>query len=487
MKRIITFMMALALVLSLGVTALAAGGAGAGSITITNAVVDETYAVYKIFDATYEGTSVTYTIKPTDEFFDDLFGAAGTTPNDYFEYHAATGVVTRKAGKTDAELFAYLGTLVASATATDTETATGTTLQFTGLDTGYYVIQRTSGSANAVTITTAKPDAEVNDKNTLPGGDFDKTTDKPTADVGDTINWKLTFTATNYSKEQKVLSYTVTDKLTPTGWAAINTSSIQIKLPNGDGETDDVTLTQGTDWEFVGTPSGDEFTILINWVDDAGEFKYDATEKVEVSYSATVLEAAATKDPALVANKNHAELDWSCNTGSKPGDETETEVFNMGFTKVDGTSGKGLIGAKFELTDSLGQEVKLSGGTNGVYTVDPDGASNEVVTPADGQVVILGLDKGTYSLTETAAPAGYNMLTAPVTVTVGESAETEITIGTDTYKLYNEKLDIANNSGVELPSTGGAGTVMLISFGTMVAVAFAILMITQKKMSIYRD
>ena len=477
MKRVITFLMVLAMVLSLGVTALAAGGTGAGSITITNAVQTEEYAVYKIFNATYEGTSVTYTIKPTDEFFDDLFGTDGTTHNDYFEYHAATGVVTRKSGKTDAELFAYLGTLVASATATDTETATSTTLQFTGLDTGYYVIQRTSGSANAVTITTAKPDAEVNDKNSLPGGDFDKTTDKPTADVGDTINWKLAFTATNYSKEQKVLSYTITDTLTPTGWAAIDTSSIVVKV-------------DGTPVAYTLDPSSNSngFELVIPWVDADGNFIYPATAKVEVSYSATVLEAAATKDPSAVVNQNYAELDWSCNTNpDKPDDKTETEVFNMGFTKVDGTNGKGLIGAKFTLTNSLGQDVKLSGGTNGVYTVDPDGASNEVETPADGQVVILGLDKDTYYLTETAAPAGYNMLTAPVEVIVGESAEAEIKIGTDTYKLYNEELDIANNSGVELPSTGGAGTVMLISFGTMVAVAFAILMITQKKMSIYRD
>ena len=53
------------------------------------------------------------------------------------------------------------------------------------------------------------------------------------------------------------------------------------------------------------------------------------------------------------------------------------------------------------------------------------------------------------------------------------------------YTVYSK---IVNNSqGVQLPSTGGKGTMMLITFGTMVAVAFAVLMITQKKMSIYND
>ena len=48
MKKFLSIMMVLVLVLSLGVTAFAAE---TGSITITNATIDETYAVYKIFDA----------------------------------------------------------------------------------------------------------------------------------------------------------------------------------------------------------------------------------------------------------------------------------------------------------------------------------------------------------------------------------------------------------------------------------------------------
>ena len=51
MKRAFAIMLALAMVLSLSATAFAAGGTG--SITITNATVDETYAIYKIFDATF--------------------------------------------------------------------------------------------------------------------------------------------------------------------------------------------------------------------------------------------------------------------------------------------------------------------------------------------------------------------------------------------------------------------------------------------------
>ena len=44
-----------------------------------------------------------------------------------------------------------------------------------------------------------------------------------------------------------------------------------------------------------------------------------------------------------------------------------------------------------------------------------------------------------------------------------------------------------NSTGVELPSTGGEGTMMLITIGTMIAMAFAVLLITHKKMSVYHD
>ena len=46
---------------------------------------------------------------------------------------------------------------------------------------------------------------------------------------------------------------------------------------------------------------------------------------------------------------------------------------------------------------------------------------------------------------------------------------------------------VHNSKGVELPSTGGMGTIWLITIGTLLAIAFAIFLITHKKMSIYED
>ena len=49
MKKVFAILLVLALVLSMSLTAFA--DENTGSITITNATIDETYAAYKIFDA----------------------------------------------------------------------------------------------------------------------------------------------------------------------------------------------------------------------------------------------------------------------------------------------------------------------------------------------------------------------------------------------------------------------------------------------------
>ena len=127
---------------------------------------------------------------------------------------------------------------------------------------------------------------------------------------------------------------------------------------------------------------------------------------------------------------------------------------------------------------------------------------NVVVSQVNGKLVILGLAMGTYYLEEFEAPPSYNALNGPVTVQITDESMTfdifaeadgdvaDVQVAGSLYNHYKYAVTqkvVQNSKGTQLPSTGGEGTVMMITVGTMIAIAFAVLMITQKKMSIYHD
>ena len=604
MKKAFAILLALVMVFSLSVTAFAAEETG--SITITNATIGQTYNLFKIFDATYavdaDGNTledsngdavVSYTITTDNQFFTELFGEDGTATNEYFIYEATTGVVTKRAGVIDTSLYAYLDELASAATPDESITAESSTVVFSGIDTGYYLIDR--GIASTITLTSNMPNVKVIDKNQKPndGDSFSKLVwdeDKEewvkssSANVGDIIDWQITFNTTNYDGEDVVMYYAIRDIKSASLWIEFN--DIELKVG-------DKTLTKGyyycanapirtDEWTYLGTgwgvdadgkPTGDpndaewylihynydEIEIVIPWMDDftftgvqsaskGYELTFDfdeedgneiLSESIYPSPSTVVMNYSAAVGPDAAGNtaNNSATLDWVTVEGPFGPDTpqtTETKVYNMGITKIanDGnatTQHTRLAGAVFELYRNYDAETNtysdpvyvIPTNNDGVYILDDINTEisgknkvysrdvykgywesyigedvtnmrNDVVTPSNGQVVILGLEAGTYYLKETKAPEGYNQLSTAVSVVVGEGTTATFDNGYKTldgsdvkYAVYNQT--VQNNRGVELPSTGGQGTMMLITFGTMIAIAFAVLMITQKKMTAYRD
>lgn len=127
--------------------------------------------------------------------------------------------------------------------------------------------------------------------------------------------------------------------------------------------------------------------------------------------------------------------------------------------------------------------------------------NTKVSVDENGIVNLPGLAAGTYTVSETKVPAGYNKIedfdivvtwTAPTETELakGEKAQCTWTVEvggktltldeTDTY-LY--KLVVENFSGTELPSTGGIGTTIFYALGGVLVAGAAILLITKKRMS----
>ncbi|MBO5868521.1 MAG: hypothetical protein J6Q54_06420, partial [Oscillospiraceae bacterium] len=409
MKKFLSIIMVLAMLLSLSITTFAAENNG--SITITNATIDETYEIYKIFDASIskdtdgETNAVSYSITTDNQFFTVLFGADGTTENPYFVYNTNTGSVTKKEGINDVELIKYLTELVAAgtyATAATPVKATSDEVKFENLPYGYYLI--TSSLGTTVTINSNTPDVKVIDKNQKPGNGFDKQiqngvdgngdpiwADANSANIGDEITYKIAFEATNYDGENKIKYYQIHDEKGEAIWAEFNSFEVYVggvKLERG------YYLSQGgnnTDnWEYLGNWDGteknrnnaqwylvhldyDKFRISIPWLEghtlknvtnDIGETtsytlnfpenaasKFDSPVQVEIIYKAVVEANAVIGDTTHGNRYNKAYASWTSEheTDSTKPEEVVTYVYGIGLLKDDIATRENLAGAKFRI------------------------------------------------------------------------------------------------------------------------------------------
>ena len=163
-KRIAGIALALILALALAVPAFAAAN---GTITINDAQAGHTYSVYRVLDLTYDAGANAYSYKVNSAWTD--FFKAGTGALDYVS--VSNGYVTwTNADNADdgaaVKAFAELAMAWAEdngVAATGSKEAESATVEFTGLELGYYLVDSTVGALCG--LTTTNPDASINAKN----------------------------------------------------------------------------------------------------------------------------------------------------------------------------------------------------------------------------------------------------------------------------------------------------------------------------------
>ena len=478
-NKLAGILLALAMVLGIAATAFAEGETG--SITINDAAVGQTYTIYQILDLeSYNNKAGAYAYKATTAW--NTFINSGAIKGIYVEVDAQ-GYVTWK-GDADAAAFAKLAQKYAKDNSIANQgsvTATTTTVSFNSLDLGYYLVDTTLGTL--CSLDTTNPDVVMEEKNEVPTNvktvEEDSTGnygEKNDADIGQTVNFKSTITA-QPGAENYVFHDSMSAGLTYTGDAKIYT---------------DEAMTQELETAYytVNATPDDSDTFDITFEQDYLNTITAAT-KLYVKYSATLNENANVGNDG---NPNESKLSYgeiNQETG-KPGSttppsETKTYTWDVDVFKytMNGETEKALAGATFTLSknDDGSNPIALVSEGNNVYRVAKTNETvtvTEITTDATGKFTIKGLDADTYYLTETAAPAGYNKLAAPVTIVIGENG---VVNGTTEAPQGVDEVKVLNQSGTELPSTGGIGTTIFYIVGGVLVVGAVVLLVTKKRMN----
>ena len=475
-KKLASVLLALVMALALTATAFAAqeGTLTGGSITINDAVPGQTYNAYQIlYLESYNASTNAYSYKATTAW--STFINSDAIKGTYVEVDAQ-GYVTWKDGA-DAAAFAKAAQKYAkdnSITNQGSVTATSTTVSFTGLDLGYYLVDTTLGTL--CSLDTTNPDVVMEEKNEVPTNvktvEEDSTGnygEKNDADIGQTVNFKSTITA-QAGAENYVFHDTMSAGLTYTGVTGVTLNNATVAESNYTVVTEG--LTDGCTFEVRFTQA---FCDTLK-----------ANDQIVISYTATLNENAVI---AGEGNPNTSKVSYgdSSNTKYTPDSQTKTYTWKIDVFKYtkDGETEKALADAKFTLSKNAdgSNPIALVSEGNNVYRVAKTGETDtvtEITTDATGKFTVKGLDADTYYLTETAAPAGYNKLADPVTIVIDENG---VVNGTTEAPQGVDEVKVLNQSGTELPSTGGIGTTIFYIVGGVLVVGAVVLLVTKKRMN----
>lgn len=497
MKKLITLLAALTLALAIAVPAFAETTTTTYTITINNGTGN--YAAYQIFKGDlHEKTlsNIEWGDNVTDEGRTKFGNAADKAKTITTEADAKAFAV---------EVAKYL-TDPAAGTGTDSITVSGP---------GYYLIKNTSVGVGEVFtdyILRVVGDVTVNPKSGKP------TLDKQIRhnetglwgvvgdnQIGDTVEFR-TLTTVPIVSGYTQYTYAIHDEMSAGLTSNVRSNEdVTIKV------NDETVLDKKYYTVTVDGTNANKFTVTVDVLNAIKDGKMVEGNTLYTYYTGILNEKAKVYNDGKQDNK--AYLEYSNNPhDNKTTNKTPEKVvydwtFKMGVKKVDGADGTPLTDAKFVLSKNgncslgtIGDDgtpstttdlINLIENSDGSYTVAPAGYNGSVVNVMTaGDITINGLDDATvYYLYETKAPAGYNRLTAAVrfeiTATYSDAGDncTSVTATVNNDVQSSVSVNVRNNKGSTLPSTGGIGTTLFYVIGGGLMAVAAVLLVTKKRMN----
>lgn len=489
-KKLASFILAFAMVMAIAMPSVVMAADTTYKLTLQNTVEGHTYEVYQVF-------SGTLSTKDNKKVLFDLKWGSGVKANAY------TGTTAKAKAETlenEDAARAFAKELVDQkklSDATKTVQSTTGTTEIAGLAAGYYLVKDTDSSLTnkndsyTAYILQVVGDATASVKSDVPSSekkvkDINDSTDTKTTgwqdaadwDIGDEVPFKIEGTLpSNYDKYTK---YTLKfhDK---------EEAGLTFKLDTVKVFIDDVEIKTG--FQVVEKPGdGDTFDVVF---ENLKTTKAKNGSKVRVEYKSVLNENANLGKPG---NKNTMYMEFSNNpnneqggeTGKTPEDTVIVFTYKVSVNKVNEKNEK-LEGAEFKLEKK----------------VKPNSDEWKIITKVDGTAgdvfEFKGIDDGEYRLTETKAPDNYDKLSDPIYFTVSaghvdgadpylDTFSGNITSGNVGEMAFTANKDtgilstiIQNKPGSSLPETGGMGTTVLYTAGTLMILAAAAFLVMKKK------
>ena len=481
-KKIAAIMFAFMMVFSLSTNVNAESGKyedSDGKITISNAVKDQTYTIYRMLKLeSFDGTNYSYTLENGWDNF--ISTGAG---KDYLEKNSDGYIIfkSEKNNETDMRLFAkaafaYAKTAKLNDDAKKPVKAISTSVTFDKLPLGYYVVGSTVGSL--CELKTTDKEVTITDKNDVPSVEkkivkynedhSENLVDSNSANIGEEVVFKTTIDikpgAKNYILHDKMDSHLSYDSI------------LQIHDNNNKN------IVAGTDYVVKTTDLVDaDCTFELSFTDafytnNKEDIDTKKLNEIYVYYQATVKDDAVVKQEM----KNNTYLTYGENNTKSNEDETTTKTFEIPVFKYTGTN-TALEGAKFILSTDANctdenQTLKFKINSENKYRYNKTGGITELASLTDGMIHIEGIKAGTYYLKETEAPKGYNLLKTIQKIEILEAGSIKLN-GTEN----TGNVRVQNNKGSLLPSTGGMGTTLIYLIGGALVLGSGIVLANKKR------
>ena len=423
-----------------------------------------TYKTYKLFTTEGSGDAITYHVASTDalkDLQDAIKAYDSSVTADKINSEAkvvewiqdnvmpadqkGTDSYGNEGVQTDIPTGKYRGFLKELSKHVDnltpiTTTGTATDTAITVDDNGYYmIVQDDAGTGKHTTnslimaaqVDEASETKTINLKSNKPQvikkvgeddgtTDADKFNDIADANIGQTVPFEYISKVPNMTAYK---TYKIGFHDTYDAGLDMDENSVQVMI--GDK---DVTSS------FTVTDKDNKLDISCNDIKSISGVA--AGQEIKVTYNGKITAAAAKT--AAKGLENSVNLEYSNNpyddssTGTTPTDTVVVFSYNTHVTKInDGDPAVKLQGAKFNVTrKDTGEVMKFINNGDGSYTYVENPSSDQTVT-ADvvsqndsGDFKIYGLDEGSYSMKETAAPHGYSQLYGTINFDVKPTYQT---------------------------------------------------------------